>query len=449
MSELGRLVIDAPEALMETRRKVYEMSKSFGLENIYAIRFSTILTELLRLGSSSSTSIRISAGQYGREGEHGFQITIVFSSDIILPAVVNHFFHSIKLDKADNGFTQFSGFKQFPDPSFYPDSYLIEKARQILAQTSKEELFRQLVQKNEALERSAKEVQTAKELTDDATEKLKERVSELARARRAMLNIMDDLDDAYKLVSSSIAYASNIQRSILPEDKQLENGFADFFIIWEPRDKVGGDIYYYKPWGEGHIFALGDCTGHGVPGAFMTLIVNGALEGALREVTPGDTGMLMQCTHQKIQSTLRQQKEEGASDDGVEMGICYLPPDSEQMVFSGARFSLFAAKDGTVSEIKGDKKGMGYRGIPYDARYTNHDIKPVNGRRFYMTSDGLIDQIGGSKRRGFGKKRFRRLLESVHPVPLKDQKPQIIKTFEEYQGKEKRRDDLAIAGFSF
>ena len=260
--------------------------------------------------------------------------------------------------------------------------------------------------------------------------------------------LQEERDDAFQVISSSIEYATNIQGSILPDPDKLKALFTDYFVLWEPRDRVGGDIYFMKPWGLGKVFALGDCTGHGVPGAFMTLIANGALEEATLETPPGETGMLLQRTHQLIQEALGQEKEKGTSNDGMEMGVCYLAPRNKKMVFAGARFSLFTVENGEVSEIKGDKKGLGYRGIPHNVSFTNHDVPVVGGPTYYMTTDGFIDQIGGEKRRSFGKRRFKNLILELEGVPMDQRRDRLFQALVEYQGDEKRRDDLAVAGFT-
>ena len=255
------------------------------------------------------------------------------------------------------------------------------------------------------------------------------------------------LEDAYDVISGSINYATNIQGAILPSPESLEETFSEHFALWEPRDKVGGDIYFMKPWGRGKMIALGDCTGHGVPGAFMTLIVNGALEMALMEVAPGDAASLLQRTHQLIQRTLDQDVEGGSSDDGIEMGVCYLDPRKEEICYAGARFSLFSTKDGEVAELKGDKKGLGYRATPQDATFTNHCVQLDSSTTYYMTTDGLIDQVGGQKHRGFGKKRFKKLLTELDSLPMNKRGQALLDALVEYQGDEKRRDDLAVIGF--
>lgn len=256
------------------------------------------------------------------------------------------------------------------------------------------------------------------------------------------------LGDAYDVISSSINYASRIQKAILADEGLISAVMEDYFIIWEPRDVVGGDIYWAGVWGDGVLILIGDCTGHGVPGAFMTLISMGALERSLQEVDPGDPGGLIRRMHQHIQITLRQQAAGGESDDGIELGLSYFVPGDATMTFAGARFELYVTEGDDIQMFKGAKKGVGYRGVPYDQVYKNTtiDIKP--GHRFYMTTDGLIDQIGGARRRSFGKRRFRDLLKQTEGLSFADQQTALADRFAAYQGDEPRRDDVCVIGFT-
>ena len=256
-----------------------------------------------------------------------------------------------------------------------------------------------------------------------------------------------ELNDAFDVIGDSINYATHIQHSILPHHKSFEDVTSDHFIIWEPRDKVGGDLYWCNPWGLGKLVALGDCTGHGVPGAFMTMIANGAMEMATLETMPGDVGALLQRVHQLVQETLGQHLSDGDSDDGLDLGVCYLSPEKKTFKFAGARFSLFRVDDNEVIEIKGDKSGTGYRGIPFNVSFTSHEVEAAEHTSFYMTSDGLVDQVGGPKGRGFGKRRFKNLLAQLGSLPMNEHIEAIRRALQDYQGEEKRRDDVSVMGF--
>ncbi|SCA56973.1 PAS domain S-box (fragment) [Candidatus Terasakiella magnetica] len=255
------------------------------------------------------------------------------------------------------------------------------------------------------------------------------------------------LADAYDVISSSIDYAANIQQAILPSEDILNAVLTDHFVVWEPRDTVGGDLYLCRVWGDGFLIMLGDCTGHGVPGAFMTMISTGALDNALTDTVSGETGVLLQRLHQVVRSTLGQNEADSISDDGMELGLCYVGSDMQSVVFSGAKFDLFIHEGDEISVIKGTKKAIGYRNVPKGQEYDQHVIDGLSSKTFYMTSDGLIDQVGGERKRGFGKKRFRQLLLDIQEMPMSKQGEHIYQSLEFYQGDQKRRDDIAVIGF--
>ncbi|MDC0335651.1 PAS domain S-box protein [Pseudodesulfovibrio sp.] len=257
-------------------------------------------------------------------------------------------------------------------------------------------------------------------------------------------------DEAFQVITSSIKYASRIQRSILPPEKWIGHFTSEHFVLWEPRDMVGGDFYWCEQWGAGGLIMLGDCTGHGVPGAFMTLVSSGALKRGLMEIPEGDTAALVLRMHQLMQTQLGQNDratKKSGSDDGLELAACYIPPDRKSMTYTGARMQLFVEKDGEITIAKPDKKGIAYRNIPYDFEFTNTLINDVAGYRFYIASDGIMDQPGGKKRLGFGKKRFMALLTSIKDAPLSDHGSLVYTALTEYQGDEMRRDDVSLLGF--
>lgn len=255
-----------------------------------------------------------------------------------------------------------------------------------------------------------------------------------------------NLADAYAIISDSVDYAAYIQQALLGGYEVISALMEDHMIIWQPRDKVGGDFYWVRVWGDGILIILADCTGHGVPGAFMTLIATGALDRAMEEVPPGEVGRLVQRMHQFVQMSLSQHTDSGVSDDGLELGALYLDADLSAMTFAGARFELFVVSGSEVKEIKGIRKGIGYRRIAYGQSYDEHAVPVGPGDRFYMTTDGLTDQVGGARGRMFGKKRLITLLGSIQSQSMPDQSAAIQAALEAYQGDQPRRDDIGVIG---
>jgi len=306
-----------------------------------------------------------------------------------------------------------------------------------------------------------KDAEVARKRAEGLSAQLEEQVAELDKSRKATLNIMEDVErarghaeemrlkaeEAFQVVSDSINYASGIQRSLLPSNEYIAEDLPEYFILWEPRDVVGGDLYWYRRAKTGFLIILADCTGHGVPGAFMTMISTGSLDRALRDQPDGDPARLLHIMNRSVKRSLGQDRAEGESDDGLELGICRIERDARRLTFAGARFSLFRLGAEGIEEIKGDKSGIGYRAVSLDQAFTNHQVEIDDGEVFYMTTDGLIDQIGGEKRRSFGKRRFGELVTAMADVPLADQKARILDALSDYQGEENRRDDVSVIGF--
>jgi PAS domain S-box-containing protein len=251
---------------------------------------------------------------------------------------------------------------------------------------------------------------------------------------------------ANQLIVQSLHYASRIQTAVLPARRELEAIAAEHFLIWEPRDIVGGDFFWFQPLEDGHAIMVGDCTGHGVPGAFMTLIAWGLLVRMVRDA-PGGPGAVLSGLHQGVQSLLGQDDRHGETDDGLEAGICFIDLRNKQITFAGARFSLWRSNREGVIEIKGDREGLGYRRYQPETRFSNTTFAYDAGDAFYLTTDGLLEQIGGPRGRAFGKQRFRDLLSDLRGVPMDEQEKSLHDAFKKFQGDQRRRDDLTVLGF--
>jgi PAS domain S-box-containing protein len=252
---------------------------------------------------------------------------------------------------------------------------------------------------------------------------------------------------ANQLTLQSLRYASRIQAAVLPARQELEVVAADHFLIWEPRDIVGGDFFWFQPIPNGYAVMVGDCTGHGVPGAFMTLIAWGLLDRMLRSADSDKPSQVLTGLHRGVKSLLGQDADRGETDDGLEAGICFINPEKRRMTFAGARFSLWRANKKGVIEIKGDRKGLGYRRYPQETDFTDFTFPFDHRDAFYLATDGLIDQIGGPRGRSFGKRRFQELLKKNRGATMREQEESLRRAFEKYQGQQLRRDDLTVLGF--
>ncbi|MBF0218567.1 MAG: response regulator [Gammaproteobacteria bacterium] len=278
---------------------------------------------------------------------------------------------------------------------------------------------------------------------------LKRALDAMALQNKRLENEVHERQRAQAEVADSIRYASRIQQATLPSDKLFQAFLGDYFHWWQPRDVVGGDLYWARRWGDGLLLALGDCTGHGVPGALMTMVVSGAIDRALQSTPAGSVGALLAAINQSIKDSLGQHDlSEGHSDDGLEMGACFITVASNELTFAGGRFDLFKLSAGEVEVISGVRKSLGYRSIPYDQTYPQVSVEVAPGDAFYMSSDGLFDQIGAQAKRGFGKRRWRELIIEVATLPsMAQQQQRMAEIFNTFRGDEAPRDDLSVLGF--
>ncbi|MDM8524048.1 SpoIIE family protein phosphatase [Desulfococcaceae bacterium HSG8] len=262
------------------------------------------------------------------------------------------------------------------------------------------------------------------------------------------------LKEAHEDVMQSIRYAKMIQRSLLPNLDEVKAYLPDSFFIWIPRDIVGGDAYFVDFFEGGFVIAVIDCTGHGVPGAFMTMIASSALQRVIRDEVCHDPGEILNRLNFIVKTSLQQHTEHALSDDGLDAAICFVSVRdtyyvSFDLTFAGAKMPLIYVHEGELSIIKGDRQSIGYRKSNLDFEFTNHKISVEKGMSFYIYSDGVTDQLDESESHRFGSRRLKELLKKNAHLPFKDQRKIISRTLDEYKGGGDMQDDVTIVGFGF
>jgi serine phosphatase RsbU (regulator of sigma subunit) len=257
-----------------------------------------------------------------------------------------------------------------------------------------------------------------------------------------------ELEECNALINESLHYALNMQLTMMPEQVVTDRCFHNFFAIWNPMGIVGGDIYFVYPTDTGCLLFVIDCTGHGIPGAFMTMVAGAAFENVVSRGLTQDPGLILKEFNRFVTRTLRQHYDEAKSDNGMDMGVCKIEKGSRSLVYAGARFNLVKIRGIEHEVIKGDKRSIGYLGANFDEIFTNHEFIVDPEDNFFIYSDGFQDQVGGPKRRSFGRKRLFQLLTDVCEKPFDERPDLIMQGFDEYKGKENRRDDLTMVGFN-
>ncbi len=265
------------------------------------------------------------------------------------------------------------------------------------------------------------------------------------------------LNEAFKLVgeanqkiSDSIRYAARIQKSLLPIPQEVITYLPDSFFIWEPRDVVSGDIFFCCPVENGFVIAVIDCTGHGVPGALLTMIAISGLRKIITMEKCHDPALILGKLNFIIKTTLQQDTDHAVSDDGLEISVCSVNSDTNTLTFAGAGQSITFIIDNEIKIIKGDRQSLGYkqsRKSDINFSFANHQIAIDKKTSFYLYTDGFVDQVGGEKRLAFGTRRFQRLLQKIYPLPFAEQREIVLEAFREFSGTVERLDDMTVVGF--
>lgn len=254
-------------------------------------------------------------------------------------------------------------------------------------------------------------------------------------------------------VMHSIEYASVIQRSMLRTSREaLAQSGTDADLVWEPRDVVGGDFYQFAATPEGWFATVADCTGHGVPGAFMTLIASITLSKAIEQFGPRDPARLLATVNRSIKQMLGQVDgvdETPGSNDGMDAACFAFDTTRRELHFSGAKSSLFVLHPGQagVEMVDGDRHGVGYVDSDPDFTWHNQTVALQASSLVFVTTDGLVDQIGGPKAIAFGKRRIRDVLLTHRDAKAADINAAMQRELQAWQGEQLRRDDVTFFCF--
>ncbi|MEM5339685.1 SpoIIE family protein phosphatase [Paraburkholderia azotifigens] len=251
-------------------------------------------------------------------------------------------------------------------------------------------------------------------------------------------------------IMQSIEYASVIQQAMLRASREtLTARLPEAALVWEPRDVVGGDFYHFAAFPHGWFGATADCTGHGVPGAFMTLLASASLSQALEQIGPRDPAALLAAVNRNVKSLLGQvhsAAEVPQSNDGLDAAFFWFDARESQLHFAGARIALhiLAPDSDQFETIAADRMGVGYVDSLADYTWQLRKIAVPNGSLLFICTDGLIDQIGGPRSISFGRRRALDLIlenRTGSPAAICEK---LRRALAEWQGVQARRDDLTL-----
>lgn len=301
--------------------------------------------------------------------------------------------------------------------------------------------YQQKRKANTQLAKQNQEITEQKEKISGQKEKLEEQKSQLERTNRQ--------------ISDSIDYAKRIQNALLSSKAKISALLPESFILFKPKAVVSGDFYWIKEKNGSILFAAGDCTGHGIPGAFMSIISNNVLNDIMSQHDTSNPGEILKIASDKIIALLQDKesqvvesgdgsKIEWEVKDGMDIALCSLNKDSLQLQYAGAHNPLYVLRDGELTEYRGDRLFIG--NTTESTVFKTHEIQLKKGDMLYVFSDGFVDQRGGPENKKFYYQPFQEMLVEIHQKDMDEQQAHLDKVFTDWVGNHEQIDDVIIFG---
>lgn len=253
------------------------------------------------------------------------------------------------------------------------------------------------------------------------------------------------LEARNKEMEESIRYASSLQQSILPNENIFIDNFKDAFVLYQPKDIIGGDFYWISIYRSEVYFAVGDCTGHGVPGAMVNIAGNTILRQIIKRKGLSDPALILYELDLELTSLFNDNKTSGQTYDGMDIVLCKFNLKTLEGSFCGAGRPLILLRNNELTEFKKGLSSIGYNYFG-EKKFERQDFTLEKGDQFYLFSDGYTDQFGGENIKKFNRKRFRNLLTSISDKKMKYQKKELQLTLQNWMGKHEQIDDVCVLG---
>ena len=277
-------------------------------------------------------------------------------------------------------------------------------------------------------------------------EKVRQRTAEVVKQKEEIDQQKEQLEEYFLQVTDSIKYAQKIQEAILPPESYVRKLLPDSFIFYRPKDIVSGDFYWLGEAEDRVYFAAVDCTGHGVPGAFMSIVGYNQLKQAVITTNGGSPAEILDHLNIGVSETLHQKDENSTSKDGMDVAICSLNHKTKELQYAGAFNPLYLLRDGKIVQTKGDKFPIGSFLDGATPNFTNHKLQLLEGDILYIFSDGYADQFGGPRGKKMMYKKFRDTLIANSQKDLSVQKDLLRDHLYDWMGEEEQVDDILVIG---
>jgi len=315
------------------------------------------------------------------------------------------------------------------------------KLRNELLERMVDERTKEIAKQKEAIEQKNTELEQQQE------EILAQR-DEITKQRDIATKQRDEIAHIQKETMDSIFYAKRIQTAILPPSKQISETIPEHFILYRPRDIVSGDFYWFKTEGDNVIFVAADCTGHGVPGAFMSMLGSAFLNEIVGKYKDNlNTGTILNDLRLLVVDSLHQTGKIEEAKDGMDIAMCVLNTKTLKLQFSGAFNPMFLVRNDDLIEYKADRMPIGIFDN-LEQRFTTSEIDVIENDSIYIFSDGYASQFGGKRGKKFMSSRLKKLILTIQDKDMREQKEMLDATFENWMGvKYEQIDDVLVIGF--
>ncbi len=276
----------------------------------------------------------------------------------------------------------------------------------------------------------------------------KEELEQIVEERTVELRAEKELvEEKNKEIIDSINYAKRLQDAIIPSDEEFASAFPDAFVLYRPKDIVAGDFYWMHRQDDLTLFAVADCTGHGVPGAIVSVVCSNALNRTVEEFGITEPGKILDRSRELIQSSFETSNAE--VKDGMDVCLIAFNHKTGEVSYAGANNPLWLYNPGTgeLTEYKATKQPVGYVDAPKP--FESHSLTPQKGEVLYMFSDGYADQFGGERGKKFKSSNMKKLLAEICNLPIEQQLQRVTKQFDDWKGSLEQLDDVCVVGIRF
>lgn len=272
-----------------------------------------------------------------------------------------------------------------------------------------------------------------------------QRTEEITRQNQEIAEQRDAISKQKEKITQSIQYAKKIQKAVMPPANYLDSILPEHFILYKPKDIVSGDFYWFKKIENKIIIIAADCTGHGVPGAFMSMLGIAFLNEITEKNKEPKANEILNILKQYVKDALRQESQKVETKDGMDLALCIVNLDDKTLQYAGANNPLYIIRNKELKKINADRMPIGVY-VKEKSSFTNHEIKLSEGDNIYLFSDGYADQIGEETGRRFMSKAFRNLLLDIHKKDMEEQKLILNRTIEDWKGNQDQMDDMLVIG---